>query len=197
MVTSASIALLVFERKLAKMVRSVGEDMKTIEGQILEYQSYTEYMTKRDRIGHGERLNSLLSHLQFLQRNQRLLGNHRRTLVGQYDSKLKYLSAFLEQFIPEYTKREVERHKAFFDSKSFDREQTEAIIKKDEYSLVIAGAGSGNVRAVPPAAVFHYGVRAANRIQPADASGGCARGRPKRRQKSAPLRNDNDGRGHC
>ena len=138
--------LLVFELRLPKMVRRVGEDLKGIEGQILEYQSYTKYMAKRERIGHGKRLNSILSHLQFLRKSRRLLDAQRRTLVGQYDSKVKHLLAFLDQFIPEYTKREVERHKTFFAFKSFDREQTEAIIKKDEFNLVIAGAGSGKTR---------------------------------------------------
>ena len=145
-VASACIVLLVLERRLSKSVRSVGDELKRIEAGISGYQAYTKYMPKRERASYRERLNSLIGPIRFLRVGQRLLDAQQRALPGLYSSKVRDLSAFLDQFVPEFVKSEVERHRAFFDSRSFDREQTEAIIKKDNFNLVIAGAGSGKTR---------------------------------------------------
>jgi len=52
----------------------------------------------------------------------------------------------LKRFVEEYVRREVESFKDFFKGRPFDREQLEAIVKKDTYSLVLASAGSGKTR---------------------------------------------------
>jgi DNA helicase IV len=143
---SAGVVLLVFELRLSKSVRSVSDELKRIEAGVSEYQGYTKYMPKRERVSYAERLNSLLGPIRFLQANRRLLDARQRTLTDKYNSKARDLSAFLDKFVPEYVKREVERHRTFFGSRSFDRDQIEAIIKKDSFNLVIAGAGSGKTR---------------------------------------------------
>jgi len=75
-----------------------------------------------------------------------LLRKQQRDLVETSYKTTRELNSFLEQFIPEYTQSEVERHKDFFDGKQFDRDQIEAIVKRDVYNLVIAAAGSGKTR---------------------------------------------------
>jgi DNA helicase IV len=86
--------------------------------------------------------------LRFVRTFRILLSSPKRALIEPYYTRAKELKNFLDQFVPQYTTMEIQRHKTFFDGKSFDREQVEAIVKRDRYNLVIAGAGSGKTRAL-------------------------------------------------
>jgi DNA helicase-4 len=138
--------LLVLEVRLGKTATTVGEKLQEIEGQVQEYRTYTKYLRRKDRANYRERVGQILSSLRFLRTFRILLGNSRRVLIESHHSKAVGLENFLREFIPQYTTKEVERHKAFFTGRSFDSEQIEAIVKRDKHNLVIAGAGSGKTR---------------------------------------------------
>ena len=140
--------LLTSEVRLARTARAVGDELQQIEGQLQEYRSYTKYLRRKDRVNYGERVSQVLSSVRFLRTFRILLRNSKRTLIEPYYTKADELENFLREYIPQYTAREVERHKTFFNDKSFDSEQIEAIVKRDTYNLVIAGAGSGKTRAL-------------------------------------------------
>jgi DNA helicase IV len=140
------VSILVLEVKLAHSVRSVGDELRKIEEQTQPYQSYTEYLSRRDRENYGKRVDLVFSSLSFILTFRILLRSSQRVLIEPYRARANELKIFLDQFIPQYTTMEVQRHKTFFNGKSFDMEQAEAIVKRDRYNLVIAGAGSGKTR---------------------------------------------------
>jgi len=138
--------VLTLKWKLARTTRSVSEQLRQAERQLSEYRTYAIYLNRRDRVALRERLDSTLRSLDFLRAYRMLLRKQQRDLVETSYKTTRELNSFLEQFIPEYTQSEVERHKDFFDGKQFDRDQIEAIVKRDVYNLVIAAAGSGKTR---------------------------------------------------
>src|SRR3989475_4681482 len=138
--------LLALRVRLAKTATAVNERLQKIEGQLQEYRTYAKYLKCRDRANYRERVGQMLSSLRFLRTFRILLGNSKRVLIESIDSEAVELENFLREFIPQYTTKEVERHKAFFKGRSFDSEQIEAIVKRDKHNLVIAGAGSGKTR---------------------------------------------------
>ena len=75
-------------------------------------------------------------------------------MIDSYYRVVREDTVFLENFVPEYAKREVKRHRDFFDGRPFDREQIEAIVKRDAHNLVIASAGSGKTRTLTARIAF-------------------------------------------
>jgi DNA helicase-4 len=140
------VGLLLLEVRLAKTTTTVGEKLQEIEGQVQEYRAYTKYMRSKDRANYRERLGQMLRSLRFLRTFRILLRRSKRVSIESFRSKAVELENFLREFIPHYTTKEVERHKAFFKNRPFDSEQIEAIVKRDKHNLVIAGAGSGKTR---------------------------------------------------
>jgi DNA helicase-4 len=138
--------LLALEIRLAKTATTVAEKLQKIEGQLQEYRTYTKYLRSKDRADYREGLGQMLSSLRFLRTFRILLRNSKRVSIESYKGKAVELERFLREFIPQYTAKEVERHKGFFKGRPFDSEQIEAIVKRDNHNLVIAGAGSGKTR---------------------------------------------------
>lgn len=146
LVLPAVVFVLVLEVKLGKAIGFIDNQLQTTERQVGEYRSFTKYLRRKDRVVFDENLSSVLKSLNFLRTYRVFLERRQRVLIEQYHTRTKELMAFLEKFIPEYTKREVERHQDFFGSRSFDGQQLEAIVKLDSHNLVIAPAGSGKTR---------------------------------------------------
>lgn len=145
-VGSVSIFFLFLESRLSKSINKVGSQLKSIESEISSFRSYSKYMRKIERTRYEHRLELLRGPLHFLESYVRLLSAKQRRSLAQYKSEVRDIDVFLQQFVSEYVKREVDRRKDFFGRRNFDKQQIEAIAKTDNYNLIIAGAGSGKTR---------------------------------------------------
>lgn len=106
------------------------------------------------RIAWLDRVNSLTEKLNRLKQDNWLLGSRTAPVANSFRSRDDSLRAFLESFLPEYAKREVERHESFFKKARLDEEQTMATVMNDSYNLVVAAAGSGKMRALTARIAF-------------------------------------------
>ncbi len=150
----AIIFLLVLHVRIGRTIRFVENQLPKVEEQLREYRSLTKYLRRKDRVTLGESLNLLAGSLRFLRTYRVFLDRRQGSQAELQYARVNELVAFLERFIPEFTKREVERYKDFFDSSPLDGEQIEAVVKRDTYNLVIAAAGSGKTRALTARIAF-------------------------------------------
>ena len=148
------IVLLTFELHISRTFKLVNENLRNIEGQLSGYRDYSKYLKRRDRSKVTKNIDSLFSSLHQITHWQILLTRRQRTLVDSYYKRAKESEEFLRDFIPQYTKKEVERYKEFFNDKQFDQEQLEAIVKQEDHHLVIAAAGSGKTRTLTARVAF-------------------------------------------
>lgn len=140
------ILLFLLELKLARTIGFVGEQLQSNESQLSGYRDFNNYLQGKERAAGLKKLDSVFSSLRFVRRYRVFLRKQQRALVGAYSKRTEDLKMFLEQFVHEYARREVERSNDFFEGRPFDRDQLEAIVKEDTYSLVLASAGSGKTR---------------------------------------------------
>ena len=140
------VLLLALRVRLPRSARVVEKKLQQIEAQLQEYRTYDKYLRNKDRTNYATEVGRARASLRFLRAFRILSRNPNQSLIESYYARVDDLERFLGDFIPQYAKREVERHKAFFSNRSFDKEQIEAIVKRDMYNLVIAGAGSGKTR---------------------------------------------------
>jgi DNA helicase-4 len=140
------VLLLALKVKLANTERVVGDKLQHIEAQLQEYKTYTKYLRNKVRAKYVKEVGQARNSVRFIRTFRLLPRNPKKSLLESYYARIAVLENFLNEFIPQYAEREIERHKAFFNDRSFDREQIEAIVKSDTYNLVIAGAGSGKTR---------------------------------------------------
>ena len=138
--------LLALRIRVPRSARVVEDKLQQIEAQLQEYRTYNKYLRNKDRTNYAIEVGRARASLRFLRAFRILSRNPNQSLIESYYARVADLERFLGDFIPQYAKREVERHKAFFSNRSFDKEQIEAIVKRDTYNLVIAGAGSGKTR---------------------------------------------------
>ena len=140
------ILIFLLELKLTRTIRSVGEQLQSNESQLSGYHDYNNYLQGKDRATGLRKLDSVFSSLHFVGRYQLFLRKRHRALVADYSKRADSQKTFLERFVHEYSMREVERSKDFFGTRPFDKNQLEAIVKKETYNLVLASAGSGKTR---------------------------------------------------
>ena len=142
------IPVLELEVILSRTSASVNNRLESAERVLSKYRSFERYLVRREREAQRGQLSSILESVHFLEKHPRLLSAGNRLRVGPYHSREEELVAFLDQFVPEYTKAELKRRADFFAGKSLDNQQVEAIVKNDTYNLVIAAAGSGKTKAL-------------------------------------------------
>jgi len=140
------IVLLVLELMLRHTFKAVDAQLSLSEKQVSEYQTFDKYLRRKDRTLQMEKLTAVQVSLRFLHGYRLFLGSRRRALAEAYSTRAKNLRRFLEHFIPEFMKKEVGRHGSFFERTLTDQNQTEAIVKNDVFSLIVAAAGSGKTR---------------------------------------------------
>lgn len=137
---------LLFRWEFARTTRSVGEQLQAIEGRLLGCRDFTNYLPGKERATRLKELNSLASSLSLLGKYQVLFGKRQRDLIAGYTGRIESLKAFLARFVSEFARKEIERSKDFFEHRPFDKDQLEAIVKRENRSLVLASAGSGKTR---------------------------------------------------
>ncbi|MDV3244799.1 MAG: UvrD-helicase domain-containing protein [Nitrososphaerales archaeon] len=151
----SSLAIfLVLRLWLTRTIRLVETQLAQVEMELSGYRTFSKYLKRRDRVAQGEKLDSVQRALRSLRTYHWLLGKKEQCNVGSNQRRTDVLVAFLDHFVTEYTRIALERHKDFFEGRSFDREQIEAIVKKDSYNLVIAAAGSGKTRTLTARIAF-------------------------------------------
>lgn len=140
------VLLFVLELKLARTIHFVDEELQASERQLSDYRDFNRYLKRRERTEQLIRLDSVFGSLRYLRRYGVFLRKQLRARVELHAKRAEDLNVFLKRFVDEYVRREVESSNDFFMSRPFDRDQLEAIVKKDTYSLVLASAGSGKTR---------------------------------------------------
>ena len=138
--------LLLVKLKLARTIRSVGEELQSNENRLSNYRDYRNYLTGKERATGLKKLDSVLSSLRFVGKYRLFLRKKQRAQVEAYAKRADDQKLFLERFVHAYSTREIERSKEFFQSRPFDKDQLQAIVKKETYNLVLASAGSGKTR---------------------------------------------------
>lgn len=149
-----SLIFFVLILKVGKTLKFIGRQLQQSEARLSEYRDFVKYLRHKGRTIQGESLVLIFKSIRFLRTYHIFLNKPQQEIFALYDSRAKTLSLFLEKYISEYTKREVERHKEFFAGRSLDKDQIEAIVKRDEHNLVIAGAGSGKTRTLTARIAF-------------------------------------------
>lgn len=127
-----------------RLLDTVAVGLDSIEKQTSEYRTYAKCLRQRDRAVWLNAVGSLTTYLDRLRSNGWLVGHASR--INSLRSRADSLREFLDEFLTEYAKREVERHKSFFAKATLDNEQTAATIMSDNHNLVVAAAGSGKTR---------------------------------------------------
>ena len=140
------ILLFLLELKLTRAIGFVGEQLKSNESELSGYRDYGNYLQGKERATTLKKLESVFSSLYFVGRFHLFLRKRHRALVAAYSKRADSQKTFLERFVHEYSMREVERSNDFFGTRPFDKDQLEAIVKRETYNLVLASAGSGKTR---------------------------------------------------
>src|SRR5713101_6102257 len=117
------VLLLALRIRVPRSARVVEEKLRQIEAQLQEYRTYTKYLRNKDRTNYGIEVGRARASLRFLRAFRKLPGNPNQSLIESYYARIANIERFLGDFISQYKKREVERHKAFFSKRSFDEEQ--------------------------------------------------------------------------
>jgi DNA helicase-4 len=103
-------------------------------------------LTGKERATGLKKLDPVLSSLRFVGKYRLFLRKKQRAQVEAYAKRADDQKLFLERFVNAYSTREIERSKEFFQSRPFDKDQLQAIVKRETYNLVLASAGSGKTR---------------------------------------------------
>ncbi len=147
----AFIVIVIFSIPLIRKRQQIRKDLQTRvsntyynlqskKTELDSYRSYVEYLPLGRRRGDAR-------YVAELERNLKAS----RLLVGRTDTELvraglslaREIKDFLHNYPSEYVKVNIERHQDFFQDKSLDTQQKEAIVKDDRFTIVNAGAGSG------------------------------------------------------
>lgn len=140
-----SFVMLVFVTRAHRRAMSVAARLDDLERRTLGYRTYERYLRNKDRTPWLARVSSLSRDIDWLESNRWLVGSDRSKLVG-FRRRTDSLKAFLESFLPELARKEIERHQSFFQRAGLDKDQAVAVVMNDSANLVVAAAGSGKTR---------------------------------------------------
>ena len=136
------------------MLSRIHGGLGEIDTSLAVYRDYQKYIKKKDRTLLQGKLDEVATSIRAIKIFNIFMGQKQKSVLVNLDAKLKERFSFLEHFTSEFTKREIERHEDFFRSKGFDKDQLEAIVKKDDHNLVIAAAGSGKTKTLTARLAF-------------------------------------------
>jgi DNA helicase-4 len=119
-----------------------------VETELSKYLTFGKYLRRRERVLYANDLGSILGSVLAVRPLKWTLGKEEQDRVDAGERRARELTSFVDQFVKGYTKATLERERDFFEARPLDRDQIEAVVKNDEYNLVVASAGSGKTRAL-------------------------------------------------
>lgn len=146
------LALDVFSDRKARQLKSkIGE----LESLIQPYQDYRQYLRRRFReqyLSQSRQIEGALHRLIL----HRLLPSSttRRNWYNRSLEKISAVQIFLTSYVQDYVEQCARSHKAFFSRIRLDPRQIEAVVKDEEYNIVIAPAGSGKTKVLTTRIAF-------------------------------------------
>lgn len=143
--TGAVAILFVVVRARTSLSR-ISMTMDSLERETSKYGNYEEYLRRKVRLGWLGKTNAILVDVERLRSDGWLVAMRQAPKVDKIRRRAEAAKTFLEDYLDEYTRHEVERHQSFFENAKLDREQTSAVLVNDDHNLVVAAAGSGKTR---------------------------------------------------
>ena len=133
------------EALVAQAMRKLDAEVSAIEKEINSYNSSGDYFGKKSRVFISQSLEKTSEDAKkLLQSSTHILPTYEES-VKSLQNRIEKLKAFLNSYVEEYIKRKSQEHSTFFEGMDtrLDKQQIEAVIKNDDYNLVVAAAGSG------------------------------------------------------
>jgi DNA helicase-4 len=143
--TGAVAILLVVVRARTSLSR-ISVILDYLERETSEYGNYEKYLRRKSRLGWLGKTDVILEDIERLRSDGWLVATRQAPKVDKIRGRAEAVKVFLESYLDEYARHEVERHQSFFSNAKLDREQTSAVLVNDDHNLVVAAAGSGKTR---------------------------------------------------
>ncbi|MDG6994707.1 MAG: UvrD-helicase domain-containing protein [Nitrososphaerota archaeon] len=124
---------------------SLEEEVNKIDRAIYSYRTFSDYFGNKDRWAIHQSIKNTDILANQIRRVKTSIPPQLREAFEYAIQRIKSISEFLETYKDEYVRRKLQQNKAFFEAMNppLDEEQIQALIKDDDYNLVVAAAGSG------------------------------------------------------